>query len=637
MSETQNENLNSLFAPSGNGLEPDILGVLESILRLYSITPQELFYKWESYCLKMGSEETKLDLGTARMFQKDVQDSLERSHQGRQSERKPTVSATPRTTGKSSDVYGMLDELTPNAGPRRMGSVKRKNDFDTPAPKRVAKSEKKANGPPSTGITFADRQNAGAVLETLNSQIPAVEPPIAPFAEPRVKLIANTDVKKFGYKPMSMRLTESSEVLDERIDGFQNLVQKHHKLEDNAFGNAAAQSTSEIVAVGRIACDTPEGKLNQASLLLELSRKWGGGLRVPLKVDTLPSYSFFPGQIVAVRGTNASGQYFQINEILTVPPPPLPVSAPAIIDAMNEKLGVSEESTGTPLNIMFASGPYTADNNLDFEPLQALCNKATEDMVDAMILTGPFLDIEHPMLASGDFDLPDVKGIDQDANTTTLFRLWISSQLDKVCSAVPSITIVLVPNVRDAISKHVSWPQEHIIRKELNLPKPVKMLPDPCFISLNEVVIGISSHDVLYQLSREQISQNNKTGLLERLPGYLIEQRHFFPLYPSLSRDKLSSDGVKATGDCIDLGYSKLGEWANVRPDLLLLPSMLTPSIKVVESVTVVNPGSLSKRKAAGTYAQMTLLPRSIADEERSQASIPHDIFERARVDVVRI
>jgi len=581
MSETQNENLNSLFTPSGNGLEPDILGVLESILRLYSITPQELFYKWESYCLKMGSEETKLDLGTARMFQKDVQDSLERSHQGRQSERKPTVSATPRTTGKSSDVYGMLDELTPNAGPRRMGSVKRKNDFDTPAPKRVAKSEKKASGPQSTGMTFADRQNAGAVLETLNSQIPAVEPPIAPFAEPRVKLIANTDVKKFGYKPMSMHLTESSEVLDERIDDFQNLVRKHHKLEDNAFGNAAAQSTSEIVAVGRIACDTPEGKLNQASLLLELSRKWGGGLRVPLKVDTLPSYSFFPGQIVAVRGTNASGQYFQINEILTVPPPPLPVSAPAIIDAMNEKLGVSEESTGTPLNIMFASGPYTADNNLDFEPLQALCNKATEDMVDAMILTGPFLDIEHPMLASGDFDLPDVKGIDQDANITTLFRLWISSQLDKVCSAVPSITIVLVPNVRDAISKHVSWPQEHIIRKELNLPKPVKMLPDPCFISLNEVVIGISSHDVLYQLSREQISQNNKAGLLERLPGYLIEQRHFFPLYPSLSRDKLSSDGVKATGDCIDLGYSKLGEWANVRPDLLLLPSMLTPSIKV--------------------------------------------------------
>jgi len=581
MPERQNENLNALFAPAGNGLEPDILGVLESIQRLYSITPQELFYKWESYCLKMGSEETKLDLETARMFQKDVQDSLDRSHQGKQSERKPAVSATPRTTGKSGGVYGMLEELTPNAGPRRTGSVKRKNDFETPASKKFVKSDKKVNGIHSAGVSFAARQNAGTVIETLNDQIPAAEPPIAPFAEARVKVIANTDIKKFGYKPMSMRLTESSEVLDERIDSFMSLIQKHHKLEDNAFGNAAAQSTSEIVAVGRIACDTPEGKLNEASLLLELSRKWGGGLRVPLKIDSLPSYSFFPGQIVAVRGTNASGQYFQINEILAVPPPPLPVSAPATIDAMNEKLGVSEDSTGTPLNVLFASGPYTADDNLDFEPLQALCTKAAEDMVDAMVLTGPFLDIEHPLLASGDFDLPDIKGIDHDANMTTLFRLWISSQLDKVCSAVPSITIVLIPNVRDAISKHVSWPQEHLMRKELNLPKSVKMLPDPCFISLNEVVVGISSHDILVQLSREQISHNNKNSLLERLPGYLIEQRHFFPLYPSLSREKLSSDGIRATGDCIDLGYSKLGEWSNVRPDILFLPSMLTPSIKV--------------------------------------------------------
>ena len=581
MFQAQNENLNAVFASSENGLEPDISGVLESILRLYSITPQELFYKWESYCLKMGSEETVLDLSTARMFQKDVQDNLERSHQGKSSDRRSAVSATPRTTTKSGDVYGMLDELTPNAGPRRNGSVKRKSDFETPAPKRLAKPMPKSNSNQSASAPFAERQNAGQIVETINSHIPVAVPPIAPHAEPRLKPIANTDVKKFGYKPMSMRVNESSEVLDERIEDFLALTQKHHKLEESAFGNAAAQSTNEIVAVGRIACDTPEGKLNQASLLLELSRRWGGGLRVPLKLDSLPSYSFFPGQIVAVRGTNASGQYFQVTEVLSIPAPPVPVSAPATIEAMNEKLGMSEDSTGTPLNILFASGPYTADDNLDFEPLQALCNKAAEDMVDAMVLTGPFLDIEHPLLAAGDFDLPDVKGMDQDANMTTLFRLWISSQLDKVCSAVPSITIVVVPSVRDAISKHVSWPQEHLVRKDLGLPKQVKMLPDPCFISLNEVVLGISSHDILHQLSREQISHGNKVGLLERLPGYLIEQRHFFPLYPSLSRDRLSSEGIMATGDCIDLGYYKLGEWSNVRPDMLLLPSTLTPSIKV--------------------------------------------------------
>jgi len=51
----------------------------------------------------------------------------------------------------------------------------------------------------------------------------------------------------------------------------------------------------------------------------------------------------------------------------------------------------------------------------------------------------------------------------------------------------------------------------------------------------------------------------------------------------------------------------------------------------------VINPGSLSKRKAAGTYSQMTMLPRVISEEEQSQPSISHDVFDRARVDVVRI
>lgn len=112
MSESK-ENINALFAPSGDGLPDDILGVLESILRLHSISAQELFYKWESYCLKMGPDETKLDLQNARMFQKDVQDGVERSHQikqqGRGSERKPAIAATPHAASNG-DVFGMFVE-----------------------------------------------------------------------------------------------------------------------------------------------------------------------------------------------------------------------------------------------------------------------------------------------------------------------------------------------------------------------------------------------------------------------------------------------------------------------------------------------------------------------------------------------
>lgn len=399
-----------------------------------------------------------------------------------------------------------------------------------------------------------------------------------------MKLVAGTDYKKFAYRPMAMHLSESSEMLDERIDNFTTLIQKAHNMEDAAFGNAAAQSTSEIIAVGRIACDTAEGKLNAASLVLEMSRRMGAGLRVPLKVDTLPSYQFFPGQIVALRGTNASGLYFSVKEVLSVPKLPLPSSLPTTIETINDRLEVSEDSPSTnPLNVMIASGPFTAEDNLDFEPFQTLCDKAEESMVDALILNGPFLDIEHPLLASGDFELPDMHNLDKDASLSALFRLFISAPLQRLCSAVPSITIIMVPSVRDALSKHVSWPQDRLTRKDAApLPKQVTMLPNPTFVSLNEVVFAVSSQDILYELSREQLSHGPGPDLLTRLPGYLIEQRHFFPLYPPVSREKLSSNGVvKATGACLDIGYLKLGEWMQVKPDVLILPSMLTPSVKV--------------------------------------------------------
>lgn len=105
------EDLNELFGSSfKDGLPVEVSGELKSMLRLYSITPQELFYKWESYSLKMGAEDTNLDLDTVRMFKKDVQDSVEREHRGkggaRGNEKRSNIHATPKAA-PNADVYGM--------------------------------------------------------------------------------------------------------------------------------------------------------------------------------------------------------------------------------------------------------------------------------------------------------------------------------------------------------------------------------------------------------------------------------------------------------------------------------------------------------------------------------------------------
>ena len=436
---------------------------------------------------------------------------------------------------------------------------------------------------------FSERPNAGQVVETLNDHLSQCEAPIAPHAEARVKLTANTDLKKFYYKPMAMHLSEASEVLDDRIDEFQTMVQGYHGFDDSVFGNAGTQSTNEIVAVGRIACDSLEGKLNAASVILEVSRRTGAGLRVPLNVEAI-SHEFFPGQIVAVRGINASGKYFSVSEVVELPLLPPPASSTSTIEAMNERVGLTDESEATAshaLNIIVASGPYTADDNIAFEPLKTLCETAESTSADVLVLVGPILDLEHPMLASGDFDLPDDPSIEPDkATLNDVFRILIGAPLRRLAEQIPSITIILIPSARDAVNKHVSWPQEPFDKKVLGLPKQAKVVTNPVTISLNEMVLGISAHDVLNDLRKEEVvvGKSRESSLLGRLPKHVIHQRHFYPIFPPTDRTTLLRPGLEgaiATGMPMDTSYLKLGEWLNVRPDLLVTPSVLPPFAKV--------------------------------------------------------
>lgn len=111
MTDTMAE-LNELFAATfPDGLPKDILTELQSMLRIHLITAEELFYKWESYSIKMG-EEVKLNMDTVRGFKQDVQEALERESRskiGRQAEKRAPVTATPRAA-TGTDVFGMYEE-----------------------------------------------------------------------------------------------------------------------------------------------------------------------------------------------------------------------------------------------------------------------------------------------------------------------------------------------------------------------------------------------------------------------------------------------------------------------------------------------------------------------------------------------
>ncbi|KAF2838051.1 DNA polymerase alpha/primase associated subunit [Patellaria atrata CBS 101060] len=680
------EALNDLFSVPNTQLSEDVERELSSILRLHSISPQELFYKWESYSIKMGGD-IRLDIKTARDLRKDIQEVLERESREKtaRGQEKKKVAQTPRGATNSGDVYGMLGGLVSNTPrPSANGStIKRKSNFETPAPKasknRSGTSPRRSNVPfPMNGvhaINFDKRGDVGKLENEFNDHILTPESLPTPPMEPRIKLKANTDMGKFTYKTMAMKLSESSEILDERIDLFMDLVQVRHKLEDQDFGDPATQSTSEIVTVGRIASDTSNAKLQKANLLLETSRRAGRGRRVPLDVSSIKHYEFFPGQIVALRGQNASGDYFTVKEILSLPWLDPPASIPQDLVSLSTRLQTSipDSDTAHPLTVLIAAGPYSTNDTLDFSPLRALCEIALSASADALILHGPFIDAEHPLVRTGSFTLPDDFPVSPDTATLSdLFRYHISTALTDLTSNLPSCSIILVPSVRDAVSHHTCWPQDRLPKRDLGLGKGVQSVTNPVTLSFNEFVVGMTSLDVLYTIRREEcISEAAKTidkgATMRRLAKQLIDQRSFFPIVPPTDREALAPmEGVKIAkgtnikseseepvegqedepgaeylapfGASLDVGYLKLGEWQNVRPDLLLAPSALDPCTVVVENVMVINPGTLAKRKGFGTYARMTILPRDVSDEELERGEmVGHKLFERAKVEIIKI
>jgi DNA polymerase alpha subunit B len=89
---------------------PEVMAELRNMLVLYGVDAQELFFKWESYCIKMLPEEVKMTLDSVRAFKESVQSILEKEMRGKarmQHQAAPTTTMRTPRPRDSGDVYGM--------------------------------------------------------------------------------------------------------------------------------------------------------------------------------------------------------------------------------------------------------------------------------------------------------------------------------------------------------------------------------------------------------------------------------------------------------------------------------------------------------------------------------------------------
>lgn len=188
--------------------------------------------------------------------------------------------------------------------------------------------------------------------------------------------------------------------------------------------------------MGRIVCDS-DAKLNENSVLLESSREIGSGVRIPLNLSSVPSYSLFPGQIVMLEGVNSDGKCLHVQKFIQ------PGNSLMKIPKLTEGYGNYENLVDGVLSVLVSSGPYTVDTSsvreLDYSPLNSLLSVAISKRPEVLILSGPFVDSENSAIKAGGLcNFPD-----------QIFQMEIILRLNEFHEKCPETRIILIPSLKD--------------------------------------------------------------------------------------------------------------------------------------------------------------------------------------------
>nr|CAG4640946.1 EOG090X07VJ [Eulimnadia texana] len=407
---------------------------------------------------------------------------------------------------------------------------------------------------PSAGLQkFSSRTNAGDSVASFPAgfDVSALwSHNVKAAGKARVQLYEESTALKKDYKYMFERLRDRAAAVEERLLDIADHLAEKYNIEE--WSSINALSTDLVRCVGRISCDASSGgKLNSASLLLESSSEFSSGQGVALNCSSIEEFSFFPGQTVAVEGSNPSGQTIIAEKILTPERLPLPETS------------LDVDFANGCLKIAVASGPFTLLEDLNFSPLDELLNKINENPPHVLVLIGPFLETRNKAIETG--LLP------------TTYEEEFLSLMEKIQTKLNSeIQVVIVSSSRD-VHHYPTYPTPpYSVISQLS--ENFQFVADPSVLNISGTVIGVTSTDILLHMGKEEIALNpHGSDRLGRLGNHLLSQRSFYPLWPP--PEELSVD-AEEWGKCCKLPCT---------PHILVVPSDLRYFIKSVGDCVVVN------------------------------------------------
>uniref|UniRef100_A0A6I8N3K0 DNA polymerase alpha subunit B n=1 Tax=Ornithorhynchus anatinus TaxID=9258 RepID=A0A6I8N3K0_ORNAN len=377
------------------------------------------------------------------------------------------------------------------------------------------------------------------------------------------------------YRSMFQKPVDVREVLICKIEDLGYELKEVYNIE--SFSPVLVPAQEPVTVLGQIGCDS-NGKLNPKSVILEGDREHSLGAQLPLDLSELQEYSLFPGQVVVMEGTNTTGKKLIATKLYQGVPLPFHQSA---------------EEDPEQRMVVAASGPYTTSDSITYDPMMDLIAVINRDRPDVCILscqlTSPFEDV---------------------------FKQCLRTIIEGTRSS--GSHLVFVPSLRD-VHHDLVYPQPPFSCYEL--PKEdrqrVLFVSDPCTLSVNGVVFGLTSTDLLFHMGSEEIcSSSSGSDRFSRILKHILTQRSYYPLYPPMEEMTVDYENF--------FTYAQLP----VTPDVLIVPSELRYFVKDILGCVCMNPGRLTKGQVGGTFGRLYVRKRSASQEGRKSPCVAAQVVK---------
>ncbi|KAL4852696.1 DNA polymerase alpha subunit B [Chlorella vulgaris] len=650
------------------GIDPSVLSQLTSVVQQHEMTAKQAAAAFDKFMTVHRQQSASASAEDVSAFRCELTRS------------KPQPLGVARTNNLfnrvSLDDMVLADVATVNCAEKagtpssaQQGASQRITPYMSRVAARSASASKAYVHTPTTGGKFAERQGAGSVVASLNSHLEVLAAAgseamdvdggegHAAAASLRCDFAVLGQPLPADCKYMVDRLEDKVGYLEQRILAAEVAAEAALGCEVHPAATAAQQLA---LFVGRVCCDTENGRLNAQSLLLEGSQKSSQGSRVRLDVSHCAAYRLFPGQVVALLGTNPSGHCIVASSML-----PGAAAAPLPRTGLEALAGYASATGQEGLSLVAAAGPFTSSDDLEYAPLAALLDYCAapgrgRSPPHLLLLVGPFVDEQHPLLRQGTLD----------QRFEDVYASRVLGQISRFVARVGSrIRVLLLPSTRD-LHHHPVLPQPPLPEGQAR-SAGVTSLANPSTLRCNEVVVGVCAADWLMACNREEVARSTQPqDRLPELAALLPAQQSYMPLFPA------------PLGTPLDCSKAATALHMPYAPDLLLVPSDLAPFAKLCPlhqlegapaaaaraalaaasgdaqpaaaaqaqatyvpdcSAVCINPGRLAKGASGGTFADIRILPLAEAVNvaagapAATNAPVLHQLSSRCRVDIKRI